>query len=53
MTVMIVTGPEARGGFWLWIMKVAGPTEILYILNAEVVLRPVWGGSMSGYVGNL
>ncbi len=33
----------ARGRFQLWIMKVSGPTKNLYMLNAEVVLKPVWG----------
>ena len=41
--VQILHSPGAKGRFWLWIMKVAGPTENLYILNAEVVLIPVFG----------
>ncbi len=32
---------------------VTGPTKNLYILNAEVALIPVWGGSISRSVGNL
>ncbi len=34
---------RARARFWLWIMKVTGPTKTLHILNAEVVLITEWG----------
>ncbi len=44
---------RARVRFWLWITKVPGPTKTLHILNAEVVLITVWGGSISITVGNL
>ncbi len=34
---------RARARFWLWIMKVTGPSKTLHILNAEVVLITEWG----------
>ncbi len=33
-----INSRRARVRFWLWIMKVTGPTKTLHILNAEVVL---------------